>query len=145
MKTILNILLFVGAMVVTMAVTLAHAGDTMQACTLADGSIMYTNKDIKGCVVLKMPELSVVPAYPTHANGGTLDHPHVLLPEIPVVKEVQSNGTSVLSDTCSLYHEWVRINERTLGGFEYNSVDDTKRRLFLTKIFGSGFSPGMCK
>jgi len=147
MRTILNIMFFVAAFVVTMALTLAYASDIMLACTQADGSVLYTNKDVKGCAALKMPELSTVPVYPsTQHNNRTLEHDKVLaLPEIPMLKVEPLPIPSVVSDTCALYHEWVRINERTLGGFENNSVDDTKRRLFLTKIFGSGFSPGMCK
>jgi len=140
-----NVFLFVAAMAVSMMVTMAFADETMLACTLADGSIMYTNKDLKGCSLVKTPELSVVPSYGgPHPSRGSLEH-GVFEPTPAIVTPQDSPYSAVLADTCKLYHEWVLINQRTMGGFEYNSVDDTKRRLFLTKIFGSGFSPASCK
>jgi len=145
MKLIFNILFFLAAMVLTMAATMAFAGETMLACPQADGSVLYTNKDVKGCQVIVGPELSVVPSYHSH-NGGSLEHTRALIPEVPTLKPaLEIEESEVVTKTCALYYEWVTINQRTKGGFEYNDVDDTKERLFLTKIFGSGFSPGMCK
>jgi len=68
------------------------------------------------------------------------------MPEVPMLGTPQELvEAEVVTKTCALYKEWVFINERTKGGFEYNNVDDTKKRLYLTKIFGSGFSPTMCR
>jgi hypothetical protein len=140
MKQLLNVMILVAAMLATIAVTYAFAGDTMLACTQADGSVLYTNKDVKGCKTIVGPELSIVPSYSVHPSVV----PH-LLPEVPKHFMFPSLDSEVVNKTCALYEEWVLINERTKGGFEYNDVDDTKKRLYLTKIFGSGFSPSMCK
>lgn len=145
MRTLLNVMCFIAALLITMVATYAFAGDAIQACTLADGSILYTNKPVQGCMVLKMPELSIVPSYHVQ-NGGASEHTWAFLPEVPLVNPVvETEESEVVTKTCALYYEWVNINQRTKGGFEYNNVDDTKERLYLTKIFGSGFSPGMCK
>jgi hypothetical protein len=145
MKMILNVIAFLAAIVLTAAVTMAFAGETMLACPQADGSVLYTNKDVKGCKVIVGPELSVVPSYPTQ-NGGVHEYTPHATSEIPLVRgRFVTTESEVVVKTCALYKEWVLINERTKGGFEYNDVDDTKKRLYLTKIFGSGFSPTMCK
>jgi hypothetical protein len=144
MKLMLNIVAFLAAIVLTAAVTIACAGETMLACTQADGTVLYTNKDVKGCKVIVGPELSVVPSYHT-LNGGSLEHTRAFVPEVPFAKQTTTVESEVVAKTCALYKEWVLINERTKGGFEYNDVDDTKKRLYLTKIFGSGFSPTMCR
>src|SRR5678809_1644742 len=34
----------------------------MRECTQADGSILYTNKDLPGCKLMTLKELSVVPS-----------------------------------------------------------------------------------
>jgi hypothetical protein len=145
MKTFLLFISIVFALVLASSYT--FAGQTMLACVQPDGSVLYTNKDVKGCVVLKMPELSIVPAYPE--TGRTLERSRTFIPEIPTATnhthEPIASENEVVAKTCALYKEWILINERTKGGFEYNDVEDTKHRLYLTKIFGSGFSPSMCK
>lgn len=34
----------------------------MRECTQADGNIIYTNKDVPGCKLMKLKELSIVPS-----------------------------------------------------------------------------------
>lgn len=138
------LLIFVVTLLLTMGLTYAFAGP-MLACPQPDGTVLYTNKDVKGCQEIVGPELSIVPSYPIHPNGGSLDHSRLLEASIPELKKVETPESEVVMKTCALYAEWVAINERTKGGFEYNDVEDTKKRLYLTKIFGSGFSPTMCK
>jgi len=141
MKSILMTLFTV--MFLITAFTYAFGQSNMLACTQMDGTTMYTNKNIMGCVPVAGPALSVVPSY----SSGTLEHTKSL--NAPVVTPSKapepSQQSDVVAKTCAMYKEWVTINERTKGGFEYNTVDDTKTRLYLTKIFGSGFSPSMCK
>jgi hypothetical protein len=137
---------FIVSMLLTMVVTYAFAVDTMLACTQADGTVVYTNKDVKGCTEVKMPELSVVPD--RHATMFPVVPPfHEASPAtVPTVSRF-SAGTPgvVLTETCALWHEYVKLTERTSGGFENNTIDDIKRRYVITRMFGSGFSPYGCQ
>jgi hypothetical protein len=145
MRTLLNMMCFIAALLITIVATYAFAGDTVQACTLADGSTLYTNKPVQGCTVLKMPELSTVP-----------DRHAILIPGVPLLESHTSTtptvsrfaaGTPgvVLTETCALWHEYVKLTERTAGGFENNTIEDAKRRYVITRMFGAGFSPYGCQ
>jgi hypothetical protein len=138
------VLLVIGVLLGILFYGLAFS-ETIQSCTQADGTVVYTNKDIKGCQALRLPELSIVP----DRHAVMIPQVPALMVETPMVAQTQAIKSplpgSVLAETCLLYRDWIRINERTMGGFEYNSVDDTKKRLMLTKIFGSGFSPYGCQ
>ena len=119
MRSVINIMVFLVAILVGGAFAMAYGADTIQSCTLADGSVLYTNKDVKGCVALKTPELGVVPSY------DKLKHNEVtasfILPTPPLVAAPEIS--SVLSDTCQLYHEWVKLNSSDQGGLRNNTID----------------------
>lgn len=140
----LNLILGIMLTILFIMVAYAYADAPIQACTQADGSILYTNKNVKGCTVLKTPELSIVPSYDTHPGIERTPEQVRGVSESPTYQKSKPVN-EVVTKTCALYKEWIMINERTKGGFEYNDVEDTKHRLYLTKIFGSGFSPSMCK
>lgn len=134
------LLLFVATMLLTMLFGYAvFASETIKACPQADGSVLYTNKDVKGCATVKLPPLSVVPDRKAHLDYEV----PVAVIETRTAKSLAPNP--VIVETCTLYSEWLRLNQRIMGGFEYSSVDDAKRLLVLTKIFGSGFSPYGCQ
>ena len=50
----------------------------MRECPQADGTVLYTNKDVPGCKVMTLKELSVVPSLddanlsPYHGCGSSL-------------------------------------------------------------------------
>lgn len=138
MRSILNILCFVTALLITMAATYALASDTMQTCTLADGSVLYTNKDVKGCTILKLPALSVVPDRDYHGS---------ITPKITIVPALNSvHPNSIINDRlCSLYNEWMIINEKTQGGMIFAGVDQKIRYNSLWRTFSSGFIAVDCK
>jgi len=125
-----------GLMIVLFAATYAYSADGIKECVQADGSIMYTNKPQLGCTDLILPGLSIIPE--------RTDYLQPSIPPVITAAPQVAPKSAALTEACVLYHEWLTINMRTMGGFEYNSVDDTKRRLLLTKLFGSGFSPYGC-
>lgn len=136
MRIFLNVMIFLTAMLITMAVTFAFAGDTMLACTQADGTVLYTNKDVKGCTIVVGPELSVVPSYPqTHNNEQTKNYN---LPEIPTLNIREPNP--LRDKICPLYEEWIDLNLSTRGGMY---VFDTRYNV-LNRLFGGGFMPLGC-
>ncbi|WP_455379701.1 hypothetical protein [Petrachloros mirabilis] len=158
--------------------------DRMWECTQADGTSLYTNKDRPGCKLMPLKPLSVVPSLdnmPTYRPiQGTAHHPHV--PDHSWRNRIEmSNGEpqtpdwaadwhagiapsgSVLARVCSMYGEWLNINQKTRGGVFFGSDPsyggdlsaqnqrgtsysyyDNARYLALSKIFGGGFVPIGC-
>lgn len=114
----------------------------MRECSQADGSTLYTNKDVPGCKLMTLKELSVVPSLenmptyrPTVATAPHYDSP--LYPDrshtgvasggqtVPDWAKdwhasIASSGT-VQAEICSKYGEWLHLNEKTRGGFFYGT------------------------
>ena len=156
----------------------------MRECTQADGSVLYTNKDLPGCKLMKLKELSSVPSLeemptyrPTIAGAPRYDIP-------PYAERRQTGMTgggqtvpdwakdwhasiatsgSVQAQVCSMYGEWLNLNEKTRGGFFFGadpsyggdlsgsnqrgasySFYDNARFVTLKRMFGQGFVPIGC-
>jgi hypothetical protein len=114
----------------------------MRECPQADGSPLYTNKDVPGCKLMTLKELSVVPSledmpiyHPTVAAA-----PHYDIP--PYTERNQAGMTggaqtvpdwakdwhasiassgSVQAEICSMYGEWLHLVQKTRGGFFYGT------------------------
>lgn len=157
----------------------------MWECPQADGTALYTNKELTGCKLMTLKQLSVVPSldnmptyvspfsptvqrydglpgidrYPAPAGGGN---------QVPDwardwQASVASTG-SVYAEVCSMYGEWLNLNQKTRGGFffgsdpsyggdlsqrnqrgpSYSFYDNTRYRA-LAAIFGAGFVPVGCQ
>ncbi|THJ17160.1 MAG: hypothetical protein CAF45_016640 [Nitrospira sp. CG24E] len=114
----------------------------MRECPQADGSILYTNKDLPGCKLMKLKELSSVPSLedmPTYRPTGAMAPPH----DIPTRPERHQGGMtgggqtvpdwardwhasiassgSVQSEVCSMFGEWLHLSQKTRGGFMYGT------------------------
>jgi hypothetical protein len=155
----------------------------MRECPQADGTALYTNKDLPGCKLMTLKELSVVPSLedmPTYRPTAAAA-PHYDIPSqvgrqprttggeqtIPDWAKdwhasVASSG-SVQAEVCSMYGEWLRLVQKTRGGFFYGtdpsyggdlsgrnqrgasySFYDNARYITLSKVFGPGFVPIGC-
>jgi hypothetical protein len=155
----------------------------MWSCPQPDGTMLYTNKDKAGCTLMTLKPLSVVPSLdnmPTY-------RPAVATPqyEIPPYGDrypagmaggqtppdwakdwhasIASSG-SVQAEVCSMYSEWLHLNQKTRGGFffgsdpsyggdlsqrnqrgpSYSFFDNTRYHA-LARIFGTGFVPVGCQ
>jgi hypothetical protein len=175
----------IAAAILTLSSTSAFSDTTissdpylMRECTQADGSILYTNKDLPGCKLMKLKELSSVPSY----RPSTTAAPHYDIPPYPNRSQagmaggrqtvpdwardwhasIASSG-SVQAQICSMYGEWINLNEKTRGGFFFGadpsyggdlsgqnqrgasySFYDNTRYVTLKRIFGQGFVPIGC-
>jgi hypothetical protein len=114
----------------------------MRECPQADGTALYTNKDLPGCKVMTLKELSVVPSLdnmPTY-RPTVVAAPRYDIP--PYVDRRQTGMTgggqttpdwakdwhasiassgSVQAEVCSLYGEWLHLVQKTRGGFFYGT------------------------
>ena len=114
----------------------------MRECPQADGTALYTNKDVPGCKLMTLKELSVVPSLddmPTY-RPTVAAAPHYDIP--PYVDRHQTGMTgggqtvpdwakdwhasiassgSVQAEVCSKYGEWLHLNQKTRGGFFYGT------------------------
>lgn len=115
----------------------------MRECPQADGSALYTNKDLPGCKLMTLKELSVVPSLenmPTYVPPTSSAMQHYDIP--PMIDRylyptagattnvpdwardwhasVASSG-SIQAEVCSKYGEWVHLNEKTRGGFWFGA------------------------
>jgi len=114
----------------------------MRECPQADGTPFYTNKDMPGCTLMTLKELSVVPSLndmpiyrPTLAAASHYD-----IPPYPDRNQTGMSGggqtvpdwakdwyasfassESVQTEVCSLYGEWIHLNLKTRGGFYYGT------------------------
>jgi len=115
-----------------------YAQDTILACTDTTGGVTYTNKDVKGCRTIDLPPLSVVPD--RKATFSAVVEPQSVEPIISQELRLPSSSEFV----CELYRDWIRMQLRTSGGFQYNSAEDSRLRLVYTTLFGSGYPPAGC-
>lgn len=150
----------------------------MWECPQADGTSLYTNKELSGCKLMTLKELSVVPSLenmPTYVSpyppsvsrydGGALaTGAGSQVPDW--AREWQASVTptgSTYAEVCSMYGEWLNLNQKTRGGFffgsdpsyggdlsqrnqrgpSYSFYDNTRYRA-LAAIFGAGFVPIGC-
>jgi hypothetical protein len=157
----------------------------MWECPQADGSTIYTNKERADCKLMVLKELSVVPSLD---NMPTYRPPLATTPrhDIPAYADRYPDGTygggqhvrdwakdwyasvassgSIQAEVCSLYSEWLNLNQKTRGGFFFGSDPsyggdlsgqnqrgasysfyDNARYLTLAKMFGPGFVPIGCQ
>jgi hypothetical protein len=113
----------------------------MRECPQADGTALYTNKDLPGCKLMTLKELSVVPSLenmPTY-RPTVAAAPHYDIPPYvgrqpgstggeQIVPDwakdwhasIASSG-SVQAEVCSKYGEWLHLNEKTRGGLFYGT------------------------
>jgi len=142
-------MLVIAATIFTLSSTSAFSDTTikfdpflMRECPQADGSALYTNKDLPGCKLMTLKELSVVPSLdnmPTyHPTVATA--PHYDIPPYPDRTQTGMTGGgqtvpdwandwhasiassgSVQAEVCSKYGEWLHLNEKTRGGFWYGA------------------------
>ena len=142
-------LLMIAATFLTLSSTSAFADTTiasdpllMRECPQADGTPLYTNKDMPGCKLMTLKELSVVPSLadmPTY-RPAVAAVPHYDIPAHPDRNQtgisdggqtvpdwakdwhasIASSG-SVQAEVCSKYGEWLHLNEKTRGGFFYGT------------------------
>lgn len=150
----------------------------MWECPQADGTALYTNKELTGCKLMTLKELSVVPSLenmPTYVSpyppavqryeglpamtGGS-----AMIPDWARdwQASIVSSG-SVYAEVCSMYGEWLNLNQKSRGGFYFGSdpsygADPSGRSLrapsysfydntryhALARIFGTGFVPVGC-
>jgi hypothetical protein len=122
--------------------TIASDPFLMRECPQADGSALYTNKDVPGCKLMTLKELSVVPSLadmPTY-RPAVAAVPHYDIPAHPDRNQtgisdggqtvpdwakdwhtsIASSG-SVQAEICSTYGEWMHLNEKTRGGFFFGT------------------------
>ena len=141
--------LMIAAAIFTLSSTSAFSDTTtafdpfvMRECPQADGSALYTNKDLPGCKLMTLKELSVVPSLdnmPTY-RPTVAAAPHYDIPPYPDRHQtgmagggqtvpdwakdwhasIASSG-SVQAEVCSKYGEWLHLNEKTRGGFFYGT------------------------
>ena len=164
--------------------TIASDPFLMRECPQADGSALYTNKDVPGCKLMTLKELSVVPSLddmPTYRPAVAVAPPYNV-PQYPDRNQAGMTGGgqtvpdwardwhasiassgSVLAQTCSMYGEWLNLNEKTRGGFFYGSdpsyggdpsgrnqrgasysFENNARYKALAGIFGRGYIPIGC-
>lgn len=183
--------LVIAAMFLTLSSTSAFSDTTvafdpflMRECPQADGSALYTNKDLPGCTLMTLKELSVVPSLddmPTY-RPTLATAPHYDIPPYPDRNQTGMTGGgqtvpdwakdwhasiassgSVHAEVCSMYGEWLHLNQKTRGGFFYGtdpsyggdlsgrnqrgpsySFYDNARFVTLSRMFGTGFVPIGC-
>lgn len=113
----------------------------MWSCPQPDGSDLYTNKEKRGCTLMTLKPLSVVPSLdnmPTYRPSAETTPYHV-----PSYFERDSVGRtgrgqtvpdwardwhasiassgSVQGEVCSMYGEWLHLSQKTRGGFFFGS------------------------
>ena len=116
----------------------------MRECPQADGSTLYTNKELPGCKLMTLKkELSIVPSLddmPTY-RPTVAAAPRYDIPPFPDRNQTGMTGGgqtvpdwakdwhasiassgSVQAELCSLYGEWIHLVQKTRGGF-FNGTD----------------------
>ncbi len=186
---VLAVLLATSAPVLSDAPAIADIPETWE-CPQADGILLYTDRERPGCHVKVLKPLSSVPPFvagPFEPRVlGTAGPRYDVVPQgdwygsnaVPgfgqnEVKNVpawaqdwhadNTSSGSVQGEICSMYLEWIRLNEKTRGGFFFGadpsyggdlsgrnlrspsySFYDNARWLTLSRIFGAGFVPIGC-
>jgi hypothetical protein len=114
----------------------------MRECPQADGTALYTNKDLPGCKLMTLKELSVVPSLedmptyrPTVATAPHYDiSPHPDRSQTGMTgggqtvpdwaknwhASIASTG-SVQAEICTNYGEWMHLLGKTRGGFFFGT------------------------
>lgn len=157
---------------------------TVWECPQPDGVPVYTNIERPGCIAMQLKPLSTVPSLPDLAPesrlrgaAGRYDVP--LQPEGNIETSSPSSRAvpdwagewyanispsgSTREEACAMYSEWIRLNERSRGGFYFGtdpsygsdpsghnrrgpsySFYDNARWVTLAKLFGTGFVPVGC-
>ena len=122
--------------------TIASDPFLMRECSQADGSSLYTNKDVPGCKVMTLKELSVVPSLenmPTY-RPTVAAAPHYDIPPYTDRRQTGMTGGgqtvpdwardwyasiastgSVQAEVCSMYGEWLNLVQKTRGGFFFGT------------------------
>lgn len=157
-------------------------------CPGPDGTPLFTNKEQAGCHAMELKPLSISPTLPEMAGhpfsgGSTIQHydapsqsdtfsydtPAGALRNLRAVpdwaREWQASNSlsgSAQSEVCSMYGEWLRLNEKSRGFFfgtdpSYGgdptarnfrapsfSFYDNARWMTLSRMFGAGFVPIGC-
>ena len=147
-------------------------------CPQADGTSVYTNKEKPGCRAMTLKALSVVPSLDNmpliprsignlpHRNPNAQEYgPGSGAQSVPDwAKDWQASASGSRGDICGMYWEWVRLNEKTRGGFFFGSDPsyggdptgqnqrgasysfyDNARYIALNRMFGTGFIPVGCQ
>lgn len=139
--------LFVAATLALTASPLAWADTPPEAteptttweCPQADGTALYTNKEIAGCRPMTLKPLSVVPnmehmpliprtiaagphyqtpSYSDRSPGGSRQN----VPDWARDWRARlAPGDSVQEEVCGLYSEWLSLAQKTRGGFFYGT------------------------
>ena len=122
--------------------TIASDPLLMRECPQADGSALYTNKDVPGCKLMTLKELSIVPSLddmPTYRPAVAVAPPYNV-PQYPDRNQAGMTGGgqtvpdwardwhasiassgSVQAEVCSLYGEWLHLSMKTRGGFWFGT------------------------
>ena len=122
--------------------TIASDPLQMRQCPQADGSTLYTNKDLPGCTMMTLKPLSVVPSLddmPTYRPTVAMA-PHYDIPPYSDHNQTGMTGGgqtvpdwakdwhasvastgSVQAEVCAKYGEWLHLTEKTRGGFFYGA------------------------
>jgi hypothetical protein len=159
----------------------------MWECPLPDGTMLYTNKERPGCQSKQLKALSTVPSLsdmPIIPPSSGMQVPPIVRPDwysydtpIGALRNLRqvpdwsrdwyasnAQGGPVLMEVCSMYMEWLNLNQKSRGGFFYgsdpsyggdptarnwrspsNSFYDNARYQALSRIFGAGFIPIGCQ
>ena len=142
-------LLMIALTIFTLSSSSAYADTTitfdpflMRECPQPDGTALYTNKDLPGCKLMTLKELSIVPSLddmPTY-RPALATAPHY---DIPAYQDRNQAGMagrgqivpdwakdwhssiastgSVQAEVCSMYGEWLNLVQKTRGGFFYGT------------------------
>jgi hypothetical protein len=159
----------------------------MWECPLADGTMLYTNKERPGCQSKPLKPLSTVPSLsempmlppgsamqfqpPVRPDWYSFDTPIGALRNMRQIPDWSrdwyannAQGGPVLMEVCSMYMEWLNLNQKTRGGIFYGtdpsyggdplarnwrlpsmSFYDNTRYQALSRMFGAGFIPIGCQ
>ncbi len=122
--------------------TIASDPFLMRECPQADGSALYTNKDVPGCKLMTLKELSIVPSLdnmPTYRPAVAVAPPYNV-PQYPDRNQAGMTGGgqtvpdwardwhasiastgSVQAELCTNYGEWMHLLGKTRGGFFFGT------------------------
>jgi hypothetical protein len=115
----------------------------MHECPQADGSTLYTNKELPGCTLMTLKPLSVVPSlddmptyrpvvataphydlspYPDREQAGMAGGGQTVPDWAKDWRASTTSSGSVQAEVCSMYGEWLHLSQKTRGGF-FNGTD----------------------
>ena len=141
--------LMIAATIFTLSSTSAFSDTTiasdpflMRECPQADGSALYTNKDLPGCKLMTLKELSIVPSLddmPTYRPSPATAPRYDISPSQDRTQagmigrgqtvpdwakdwyaSIAPSG-SIQAEVCSMYGEWLHLVQKTRGGFFYGT------------------------